>query len=170
MLEDNLVHKGDVARVLKTVWLYQGKVAADAFVLRPRLKEDYVSVLREGHFDFLSDLCAVCKKTIDCTYASLAIPQIERLDLPELAPNHIKYMVSLVDNQRLKSHAGIFVSVNDEILVGGKPLSNYLVAGQSQSSAIMLVQLKLAKLAEKNIKRLLLSTSLNEGMVSDPLK
>ena len=168
MRDISLLHKGNVARVLKPVWYSQGKIAADAFALRPRLHEDYVSVLVESHLDFLANLCAVCKKGIDCSYASLSVEQIGQLNVPELLPNVVNYQVGAVDNSKLKSHAGIFVSVNGETLVGGKPLTSLVAQGKAQSTAILLIQLKLAKLAEKNVKRLLLSSSLDGAMVSEP--
>lgn len=163
-----LLHEGNVARVLKPVWYSQGKIAADAFALRPRLHEDYVSVLVESHLDFLPNLCVVCKRGMDCSYASLSLEQVEQLDVPELKPNIVNYQVGAVDNSKLKSHAGIFVSVNGETLVGGKPLTSLVAQGKAQSTAILLIQLKLAKLAEKNVKRLLLSSSLDGAMVSEP--
>lgn len=162
-----LLNEGSVARVLKTVWYSNGKIAADAFALRPRIHEDYVSVLREEHMGFLADLCVVCKKSIDCSYASLFVEQVGKLVVPELLPHQIKYQVSAVDNQKMKSHAGIFVSVDGELMVGGKPLTSFL-SGSAQNSAVMLIQLKLARLAEKNVKRVLLSSSLQGAIVSEP--
>lgn len=86
----------------------------------------------------------------------------------ELKPNIVNYQVGAVDSGKLRSHAGIFVSVNGEILVGGIPLTSLVAQGKAQSTAILLIQLKLAKLAEKNVKRLLLSSSLDGAMVSEP--
>lgn len=119
MHDDNKLYEGSVARVLKTIWYSNGKISAEAFALRPRLHEDYISVLRENHVDFMADLCAVCKKDIDCSYASLFVEQVEKLNVPELLPNEVKFLVSGVDNIKMKSHAGIFVTVNGEKLVGG---------------------------------------------------
>lgn len=168
MCDSVCLYEGSVARVLKTIWYSAGKISADAFALRPRLREDYISVLRENHVEFLTDLCVVCKKDIDCTYASLFIEQIDNLTVPELQPYEVKYQVSVVDNNRMKSHAGIFVSVNGELMVGGKPLTSVTNQGLAQNTAAMMIQLKLAKLAEKNVKRMLLSTSLDGAFFSEP--
>lgn len=168
MLDSACLYEGSVARVLKTIWYSNGKISADAFTLRPRLHEDYISVLRENHVDFMTDLCVVCKKEIDCSYASFFVEQIDKLTVPELNPNEVKFFVSAVDNKNMKSHAGIFVAVNGEMLVGGQPLASLKNQGMAQSSAVMLIQLKLAQLAEKNVKRMLLSSSLNGVMVSEP--
>lgn len=168
MHDDNKLYEGSVARVLKTIWYSNGKISAEAFALRPRLHEDYISVLRENHVDFMADLCAVCKKDIDCSYASLFVEQVEMLNVPELLPNEVKFLVSGVDNIKMKSHAGIFIIVNREKLVGGQPLTSLINHGMAQSSAVMLIQLKLAKMAEKNVKRMLLSSSLDGAMVSEP--
>ncbi len=168
MHDDNKLYEGSVARVLKTIWYSNGKISAEAFALRPRLHEDYISVLRENHVDFMADLCAVCKKDIDCSYASLFVEQVEKLNVPELLPNEVKFLVSGVDNIKMKSHAGIFVTVNGEKLVGGQPLASLVNRGLAQKTAVMMIQLKLSKLAEMNVKRMLLSSSLDGAMVSEP--
>lgn len=156
-----------VARALKNIWLFNGKIAADAFALRPRLHEDYVSVLRAGHGDFLQDLGTVSKNSVDCTYALLSTEEVEMLAAPEIYPNRVAYQAAAIDNKRMKSHAGIFVYVNGECLVGGQPLAKFVECGQAQSGALLLIQLKLAKLAEKNIKRILVSPFCSD-QVSEP--
>ena len=166
-MEKELLENEWVARTLKNVWFCNGKIAADAFALRPRLHEDYVSVLRISHRDFLSDLGTVSKNSMDCTYALLSTNEVKDLAIPEVLPNHVSYLVAAVDNQRMKSHAGIFVSVNGECLVGGLPLAKFVECGQAKSSTLLLIQMKLAKLAERNVKRILLSPFCG-GQVSEP--
>lgn len=167
-MEKKLDEKEYVARMLKPVWYSQGKIAADAFALRSRLQEDYISVLREGHADFMPDLCLVCKNGIDCSYAVLNVGEVEQIKVLELLPNRVAFRVSLIDNKKLKSHAGIFVKVNNELVVGGKPLDNMLECGKAQSSVRLLLQLKLAKLAERNVKRMLLNP-VGSAFASEPL-
>lgn len=157
-----------VARILKPIWYSHGKVAVDAFALRPRLQEDYISVLREGHIDFLADLCLVCKSDIDCSYASLKVEEIQQIEVPELQPNHVKFYVDTVDNKKLKSHAGIFVKVNGELVVGGKPLVGLKEVGKAQGTVLLVLQLKLAKLAERRVKRMLLNPSSGAILASEP--
>lgn len=156
-----------VARLLKPIWVSRGKVSADAFALRPRLKEDYISVLREQHPNFLVDLNVVCKSSLDCTFSKLKVGDICQLKVPELKPNIIDFSVFEVNAKKIKSHAGIFVSVNGEKVIGGEPLSTFVKCGKAQNGAFLLLQLKLAKLAEKSIHRLLLDYSLGKGMASE---
>lgn len=165
-----LNEKEYVARILKPIWYSQGKISADAFALRARLQEDYISVLREGHVDFMADLCLVCKSSIDCSYASLNVEDVQQLKVPDLRPNEVKFNVVITDNKKLKSHAGIFIKVNGEFVIGGKPLVGLSETGKAQSTVLLILQLKLAKLAEQNVKRMILNPSNGAMFASEPLK
>ncbi len=60
----------NVARLLKSVWLYDGIISSAAFNLRPHIHETYVSVLREAVSTFYDDAKRVSKKDV-VSYASI---------------------------------------------------------------------------------------------------
>lgn len=145
-----------VARVLQPLQYKNGRISKEAFRLRERIKEDYISVLREDAFSFMEDLTKVCHKSKDCHYASLNVGGIKALQFETLKPNEVRFEVNVVDNANLKSHAGIFTKVNGEYVKGGEPLRSLKAeTGISQSVVELLLKSELAKLAEKHITHLL---------------
>ncbi|MCR5455812.1 MAG: hypothetical protein K6F33_12565 [Bacteroidales bacterium] len=142
----------NVARLLKDVWYSDGIVASAAFNLRPQIHETYISVLRESVNTFNKDITLVCKN-LPAYYAIMNVAEIKSLKVKTL-DDDIEFDVRAVDNEKIKSHAGIFININGQKLVGGEPFE-YLKMQQGMSSDVVLLEIRktLAKLSSKNIKR-----------------
>lgn len=143
----------NVARLLKSVWYSNGMVSAAAFNLRPQIKETYISVLRNSVDTFRSDMKSICKN-LPAYYAVMNVDNIESLNVENL-DDDVQFNVKAVDNKKIKSHAGIFVTINGQKLVGGEPFE-YLEMKKGTSSDVVLLEIRktLAKLATKNVKQL----------------
>ena len=75
----------------------------------------------------------------------------ERAD--SVTSEEIKYSVRETDNDRFKSHAGIFVAVNGNSIVGGEPFQQYLrQKGMSEETVLIGIAEQLAYTAQRNIK------------------
>lgn len=48
-------YKGNVARLLKSIWISDGVVSSAAFNLRPQIHETYISVLRSEAESFFKN-------------------------------------------------------------------------------------------------------------------
>lgn len=66
--------------------------------------------------------------------------------------NNINFNVEAVDNNKLKSHAGLFISVNGQKIIGGEPFQTN--NGQPVDTIMLKIKLELAKIASKSIKTL----------------
>ena len=141
----------NVARLLKSIWLNGGEIAPAAFTLRPNIRETYISVLREGQPTFRKDALEIAHRK-STKYAVLNAAELaERAD--SATSEEITYSVKETDNDRFKSHAGIFVAVNGNNIVGGEPFQQYLrQKGVSEETVLIGIAEQLAYTAQKNIK------------------
>ncbi len=81
-------------------------------------------------------------------YAELNVRDIRSIKL-----NLVDYDVKEVDNSKIASHAGIFITVNGERLVGGKSL-DVLPEGISEDFILLAIRNRLMLLAERSLHRL----------------
>ena len=114
--------KENVARVLKPIWVCDGIVSSAAFSLRPHIHETYISVLREAVDSFSDDALKV-SKNIPISYASMNVGKLGHYKV-EGIDDEVAFEVTETDNASLKSHAGIFISINNQRLVGGEPFES----------------------------------------------
>ena len=143
-----------VARLLKSSWVYQGKVSPTAFQLRPGLKETYISVLCEEMPTFLSDARTIVMGKDKTQYASLPKEEIEERDY-QVNSDKVAFTIKPADNNTFKSHAGIFISVNGHGVTGGEPFKEFMKEdGVPESTVLQEIGLFLADIAEKNLKTL----------------
>ena len=144
-------YKGNVARLLKQVWIYDGVVSSAAFNLRPQIHETYISVLRSEMESFADDIRTISRE-LPATYALMDTEDIKALKT-EALKDDIKYNVKPVDYERIKSHAGIFITINGQRLVGGEPFESLeLKRGLSADCILLEIRNALAKLASKRLE------------------
>ena len=63
------------------------------------------------------------------------------------------FEVNEIDNAILKSHAGIFVTINNQKVVGGEPFESLeLKRGKSVDDVLLAIRKSLAKFASSRIK------------------
>lgn len=140
----------DVARLLKSVWICDGMISSAAFNLRPQIRETYISVLRENTDTFNADVKKVYKK-MPVSYALMKTEDIRNLKTENLEDD-IKFDVKAVDNENIKSHAGIFITINGQKLVGGEPFESLEIKrGTSADCVLLEIRKTIAKFASKKI-------------------
>ena len=150
-----------VARILKSVWLYDGVVSPAAFHLRPSIKESYVSVLREDMDSFQNDLKKVTHDK-NGSYMSMSVSDIHQLTVPTLEDKVLFHVLEQPSNS-LPSHAGIYIKINDQYLVGGEPFESLAVKkGIPGASVLLEIKRALADLGKKNIIQFSISSSENQ--------
>lgn len=143
----NRISDEDVARLLKPVWIDEGEIAPAAFTLRPNVHETYISVLRESMPTFRQDAFDVTRKK-NVYLASLSAKELSA-KTDTIQKETITYEVFATDNDRLKSHAGIFIAVNGHNIVGGEPFQKYMrQRGVAEEILLIDISEKLARMAK----------------------
>ena len=138
----------NVARaIFEPKMIYQGRLLAPAFELRPSNKEDYLSVMRMAIKGWEEDIRRIPqhKNRHLYGYAKLSVGDIRTIKL-----SLVQYDVKVVDNAKASSHAGIFITVNGEPLIGGKRLSS-LPEGLSEDFLLLAIRNRLINLAQGHI-------------------
>ncbi len=144
----------NVARVLKPIWVCDGEISPAAFNLRPHIRETYISVLRESCETFMNDLKVVMRNASPVSYAEMNIAELRGLTVDSLEDD-VTFDVNEIDNQSLQSHAGIFIFINGQQIVGGEPFESLeLEYGTSADSILLTIRETLAGYAKKNIKQM----------------
>jgi len=149
--------KENVARLLKNLWFYDGELSPAAFNLRPQIHESYISVLRESCDSFLKDVKVVTHGKCPVLYARLNVGELRGLQVDSLEDD-VCFDVKIVDNTFLSSHAGIFIYINSQQIVGGEPLESYeLRHGVSADSVLLLIREVLSDYARNKLEELLIT-------------
>lgn len=144
----------NVARVIKSVWLFGGELSPAAFNLRPHIHETYISVLRESCDTFVDDVKTVTHGKLPVVYASMNVADLRNLQV-ETIEDTVGFDVILVDNQNIQSHAGIFIYINEQQLVGGEPFESLaLQHGVSADSVLLSIRETLADYAKEHIMQI----------------
>lgn len=143
--------KENVARLLKSVWVCDGELSPAAFNLRPHMRETYISVLRESCDSFPDDVKTVAHGKYPALYARLNVGELRRLEVESLE-DEVCFDVKEVDNAYLMSHAGVFIYINKQQIVGGEPFESYeLKHGISADSILLSIREVLAEYAKNKI-------------------
>lgn len=132
------------ARLLRKIWIKNGVIAASAFNLRPNIHETYISLLREEHLSYNKDLKSITKDD-PIIVASLLTGNVRTKQIYD----NIKLDIKEVDNNRLRSHCGLFIFVDGKQVVGGEPFITR--SGEPVDVFVLQVKLALAKMASSNI-------------------
>ncbi len=143
-----IVDDENVARALfSPKMVVNGILQPEAFKLRSTISEDYLSVMRMSICSWREDIMAIPqhKKRILYGYASLNVGEIRNIVL-----NGVEFDIIDCSNRTCLSHAGIFVVVNGEKLVGGRLLKSVSDAS-AQDFLELAIQRKLVDIAQKNV-------------------
>lgn len=140
MVDDN----EKCVRVLRSVWIRNGVVAASAFNLRPALHETYISLLRKAMPSFKDDILLITKDDPIIT-ASLLTRDVRVLKFD----NDTFLDISEVDNQKLKSHCGLFIFINNHRIAGDSPVTDSV--GKSVEVTLLKLKLAIAKMASEHV-------------------
>lgn len=137
-----------VARVIfPPQMILDGKVMPAAFVLRPSINEEYLSVLRIAGPTFNQDMKKLLygRKRSFYGFAVLKVSEIHSIELIE-ANNSLNCKVLAVDNEYFHSHAGIFIFLNNERITGQMSFER-LAQGGVQSHLLLAIRYRLTEMA-----------------------
>lgn len=108
----------NVARVIFSPrMIYQGVLQTEAFRLREHLAESYISVLRMAIPTWEKDVMQIPQRKNRQLYG-YAVMNVGKIRDAKF--QQVEFDVIGCNDQIMKSHAGIFITVNGEPLVGGK--------------------------------------------------
>lgn len=148
---DGIDGSENVARILKSAWVFDGEISPSAFNLRPQIHETYISVLREACDSFSPDVKEVAHGKFPVRYAQMNVGELRKLQVDALE-DEVNFDVKAVDNIKLLSHAGIFLFINYKQLIGGEPFESVeLKHGMPADSILMTIRETLSEFAKKNI-------------------
>ncbi len=140
-----------VAKVIfEPKMIYNGNLLVQAFDLRSHLHEDYISVLRMAIEGWQTDMMQIPtrKNRTVYGYAEMSVEEIRRLQL-----HSVDFDVRETNNEVMRSHAGIFVTVNGEPLIGGQKLSS-LPKDISEDFLLLAIKQQLTMLAQKGLHQI----------------
>ena len=143
-----LSREENVARVLFSPrMIYNGELQIEAFQLRGSIAEDYLSVLRTSVSSWREDVMAIPqRKNRELkAYAEMNVGEIRDASFLNVA-----FEVKACDNERLKSHGGIFVTIDGKPLIGGQPIPAK-VEGMPKDFVALFIQQTLLQIAEKGL-------------------
>ena len=138
-----------VARVLFSPrMVYDGELQTEAFRLREQIAEDYLSVLRMSIPTWQNDVMMIPQRKNRQLYgyAEMNVGELRNARFLQ-----VSFDVRAVDNQAMKSHAGIFITVGDEPLIGGKKLEA-IENNTAQDYILLLIQRRLVQIARKGLR------------------
>jgi len=138
----------NVARALfAPKMIYNGELQTEAFKLRETISEKYISVVRTTMPSWKADIMNIPqgKNRKLYGYALMNVGDIRKASF-----NNVVYEVKECDNSFLKSHAGIFITVAGESLIGGRRM-NTITDQASQDFILLLIQRRLVEIARKGL-------------------
>ncbi len=143
-----ITNDSNVARALfSPKMVVDGEIQPEAFKLRASIKEDFISVAQMSISSWLDDIKSIpqYKNRHLCGYAKMNVGAIRGIQLRGVA-----YDVRDCSNKSKPSHAGIFISINGENLIGGKRLE-CIANGMEQDFLLLAIQRELVDIAQKGL-------------------
>lgn len=144
-------NKANVARaIFSPRMIVDGEIQPEAFCLRAAISEEYLSVMRMSVASWQDDIRNIPQRKNRRLFgfAEMNVGEIRNIQL-----KRVKYDVLECDNEKLPSHAGIFISVDGERLIGGhriQPISS----GIEQDFLLLAIQRELVDIAQKGLREL----------------
>ena len=130
--------------------IINGVIQPEAFCLRSSIQEEYISVMRMSFPFWLDDVKNIPQRKNRKLYgyAEMLVNDIRSIQL-----KGVLYDVRECPTDSMPSHAGIFITVNGENLVGGRMLST-VTAGVEQDFLTLAIQRELVDIAQKGLHEL----------------
>ena len=130
--------------------IINGELQPEAFRLRASINEDYLSVMRLSIPSWLDDIKLIPQRQNRQLYgyAEMNVGEIRDIQLKS-----VTYDVCELSIEKVLSHAGIFIKVNGENLIGGKMLDS-VQDGKEQDFLILAIQRELVEIAQKRLRRI----------------
>lgn len=128
--------------------IYEGVLQTEAFRLREHIAENYLSVLRMAIPTWQSDVMLIPQRK-DRQLYGYAVMNVG--EIREAKFQQVEFDVKACNDKTMKSHAGIFISVGGEPLVGGKRLES-INDNVAQDFLLLLIQRRLVEIARKGLR------------------
>ena len=141
----------NVARAIFSPRMILGEeIQPEAFRLRASINEDYLSVMRLSIPSWMDDIKRIPQrqKRQLFGYAEMNVGEIRNIQL-----KNVTYDVHEIPNETMLSHAGIYILVNGENLIGGKKLKSSQ-EGKEQDVLLLAIQRELLEIAQKRLHRI----------------
>jgi hypothetical protein len=138
----------NVARaIFSPKMIIEGEIQPEAFRLRASINEEYLSVMRMSFPSWPEDIKMIPQRKNRKLYgfAEMNVGDIRHIPL-----KGVGYDVRECSQSTIASHAGIFISVNDENLIGGKTLST-TEPETEQDFLVLAIQRELVEIAQKGL-------------------
>lgn len=139
----------NVARVIFSPrMIYEGVLQTEAFRLREHIAESYLSVLRMAIPTWQNDVMLIPLRK-DRQLYGYAVMNVG--DIRNAKFQQVEFDVKACNDKTMKSHAGIFISIGGQPLVGGKRIEN-VKDNASQDFLLLLIQRRLVDIARKGLR------------------
>ena len=138
----------NVARaVFSPRMIKNGEIQPEAFRLRSSIAEDYLSVMRMSFPSWIEDIKRIPQRKNRKLYgfAEMNVGEVRHIQLKS-----VEYDVKDCSQNGVASHAGIFITINNESLVGGKIITS-MEPGIEQDYMILAIQRELVDIAQKGL-------------------
>lgn len=138
----------NVARALfSPKMIKDGEILPEAFRLRPSISEEYLSVMRMSINTWIEDVKRIPQRKNRKLYgfAEMNVGEIRHIQL-----KGVECDVKDCSQSGVPSHAGIFISLYGENLIGGKVIST-IEPGIEQDFMVLAIQRELADIAQKGL-------------------
>ena len=144
MIED----KENVARaIFSPKMVINGEIQPEAFRLRASISEDCLSVMRMSFPSWIDDIKRIPQRKNRKLYgfAEINVGEIRNIHM-----QNVSYDVLERHSESAPSHAGIFISVNGENLIGGKCMK-MPEPNMEQDFLLLAIQRELVDIAQKGL-------------------
>lgn len=140
----------DSENVARPRMIVDGEIQPETFRLRSSINKDYRSVMRVAIPSWMDDIKLIPQRQNRQLYG---YAEMNVGDIRGIQMNNVKYDVRELPNETLASHAGVFVFVNGENLVGGKHIES-IQNGEEQDFLLLAIQRELVEIAQKGLHRI----------------
>lgn len=138
----------DVARVIFSPKMVRnGVLLLQAFTLTPENSEKYLSVLWTSQETWNTEVYLIPENEVRKRYGYALMNVGEVVDLNF---SDVLFEVKHCPSKKLLSHSGIYVTVNDKALIGGKNIED-VPQGFTQDSLLLQIRNRLRNLAQKRL-------------------
>lgn len=141
----------DIENVARAIFspkmIIDGEIQPEAFRLRSSISENYLSVMRMSVPSWVEDVKKIPQRKNRKLYgfAEMNVGEIRNIHL-----NNVSYDVQDCSSESVPSHAGIFITVNGEDLIGGKRVT-MAEPDIEQDFLLLAIQRELVDIAQKGL-------------------
>lgn len=138
----------NVARaIFSPKMVISGEIMPEAFRLRESINEDYLSVMRISIPTWIDDIKNIPQHKNRKLYgfAEMNVGEIRSIKL-----NNVSYDVCECNNNSTLSHAGIFITIDGQKLIGGKTI-DMPESEIEQDFLLLAIQRELVDIAQKGL-------------------